>query len=117
MNAKRWSPSTGLGSIKAQSKPLFSMPSWSFDPDNVIEDSVYGAITGAAPFTIGPLGSNAEIKLAAGLGLTGLVWAFTGRNYFAISGAVTSLGAYALLKMYPPMLEVKPGGVQIQPFK
>lgn len=107
MNAKRWSPSNGLGGIKVQSKPLFSMPSWSFDLDP-IEDSVYGGMTGVVPFVLEfPFCKDAEVKLAVGLALTGLFWAFTGRNYFGISGAVTSIGAYAICKLSPAILNVK----------
>lgn len=102
-----WSPSFGLGGIKAQSKPLFSLPSWSFDSEMVVLDIAYGAAAGGLPFAATPFCSSPEVKLALGLGLTGLFWAFTGRNYFGISGAVTSIGLYALCKLSPSLMNVK----------
>lgn len=109
----KWSPRKGLGGIPTVSKPLISLDFFRPDVTSAIEQTFFGMLAGGAPFLSAPLCSNAEQKLAWGLGLTGIVWLFTGMNYFAISGAVTSLGAYALCKASPSVFKVKTGDVEI----
>lgn len=77
---------------------------------NIVTDVVAGGLLGTTAFMLvspscmmpgNPSAANhPEAALLTGLLLTGTWWAFTGQNYAAISGMGTTLGLYAICKIF-----------------
>lgn len=77
---------------------------------NIVTDVIAGGLLGTTAFMlVSPkcmmpgnpaAGDHPEAALLTGLLLSGTWWAFTGENYALISGMGTTLGLYAICKIF-----------------